>query len=302
MSLIDDFYLNKLKEKFALTDKAFQKLFHGIIKAHTLGVTPAEVPTLIIIGAQPGAGKTELQKHAELKLSKNAVLCNADNFRDVHPFSKDIKQFHPDDYASLTAEYAQRWNDELCKYCLDHKLNYILETTFRSGDQLNATISHAKQNGYQVDIFLLAVHERLSRLGIQYRYEEALAATGFGRKVSLYDHDIRYMSIPFALRRVQNAGLYDNLDIFCRSVVVSGIDNVEGVNLVAHNPADPLKVYQEELVRAWPDKLKIHFEQRRSEVLTMMTSRKASVKEIEQFKRSVGLTTSLGLKRKGPRL
>lgn len=292
MSTIEEILLKKLRQQYALTEEVFNIILRKIIKRYTYGTTPVDSPALIILGAQPGAGKTELQKEAELKLFKNAVICNADNFRDFHPSALEIKKNHPIQYPDITAEYAQRWNDELCKHCLANHLNYILETTFRSGDQLNETIKTARLNGYWIEIHLLAVNARLSRLGIHYRYEQMLAATGFGRRVSRRDHDLRFDAIPYALKKVQDAQLYDDIRIYGRTVVIEGASKVDGVNLIAHNPQNPLAIYKGEIDRLWPDKLKLYFGEKCDEVLNLMKNRNAPVKEIDEFRNDVGLKKS----------
>ena len=285
----EEILLRILKQQYALSEDQSKAIIAKIINDYTRRSLPSSHPTLVILGAQPGAGKTELQEIAELKLLKNAVVCNADNFRDYHPLAFKIKKEHPKEYPAITVEYAHQWNDQLCRYCIEHKLNYILETTFRAGDQLNETIKNAKAKGYQVDINLLAVNARLSRLGIHSRYEQMQAKTGLGRMVSRHDHDLRFDAIPYALKKVQGAKFYDNIYIYARSVVIEGTGNTEGVNLIAHNPDNPLAIYSEEIGRAWPEKLKLYFEQKYNEVLNLMKNRNAPVKEIEEFSNNVGI-------------
>jgi predicted ABC-type ATPase len=281
--------LSFLIEKYALSEDEFNDIFKTIIRIYTAGILPVNNPTVIILGAQPGAGKTELQGEAELRLLNNAVICNADNFRDFHPLFKEIKRYYEDEYPIITANCAQRWNDMLCLYCQEHKLNYILETTFSSGDRLNQTISEIKKAGYQVDIKLLAVDPHLSRLGIHLRYEDMLSKTTIGRKVSRMAHDSRFEAIPDAIKSVQSSQLYDNLYLYARSIVIEGTEHIDGVTLIAHNPIDPLAVYLEELKRPWSERAKLNFENRCNKVLLLMEQRNAPIKEINSFKENVGL-------------
>lgn len=74
----------------------------------------------------------------------------------------EIKSRFENHYPSLTAKYAQDWNNGLRAYCEANMLNYILETTFSSGPTMNKTIDELQQKGYRVEIKLLAVHPRLS--------------------------------------------------------------------------------------------------------------------------------------------
>lgn len=81
-------------------------------------------------------------------------------------------------------------------------MNYILETTFSSGERLNETILELKNNGYKVDIMLLAVSPKLSLLGTYVRYEESMQELGLGRKVSKEAHDSRFNAIPATIEAV----------------------------------------------------------------------------------------------------
>lgn len=72
-----------------------------------LGKTRSVVPVVVIIGAQPGAGKTQLEDLAQKELGGNVVNCNADLFRDFHPRGEEIKHKFEAYYPELTSGYAQ---------------------------------------------------------------------------------------------------------------------------------------------------------------------------------------------------
>lgn len=289
--------LNILKKHYAISDDRFLKILTVIILQLTDGYVPVKTPKVIILGAQPGAGKSQLQKASEDMLGRNAVVCNADNLRDFHPLALEIKSKYPEHYPELTAVYAQRWNDLLASYCREKKLNYILETTFSSGERLNSTIAQLKQHDYQVDIMLLAVSPRLSLLGTYMRYEDNIRATGLGRAVSKEAHDSRYHAIPATIEAITKNPLYDNIYIYSRSIVLEYTDLVEGVTLVAHNPASVLKVYREEIDRPWSDRLKEYFKKSCNDVFTMMRNRSAHPREIERFRSELNIVMPSSPKR-----
>lgn len=279
-----------LKNCYKISESIFERTLRVIIEQFTYGCFPETAPTAIITGAQPGAGKTELQKVAEGKLNGNVVVCNADNFRDFHPLSHEIKLRYPEQYPELTAGYAQKWNNLLCKYCRDNTLNYILETTFSSGERLNGTIQELKDNGYTVDIMLLAVNPRLSLLGTYMRYEDSIEKNGLGRKVSKEAHDSRFNAIADTIRAISDPKLFDNIYIYSRSIVLEYTDLIEGVTLVAHNPKDILKIYTEEIQNSWREKLIEYFKKSSIDVLKKMNKRGAPRSEIDLFKKELGLT------------
>ncbi|OJV55343.1 MAG: hypothetical protein BGO31_20655 [Bacteroidetes bacterium 43-16] len=282
--------LETLRELYRLSESDFSTIFEIITEEVAKGYLPSQTPTAIILGAQPGAGKTELQKSAERLLGNNAVICNADNLRDFHPLSKEIKTKHPEVYPELTAEYAQMWNNLLCKYCRENKLNYILETTFSSGERLNETILELKNNGYKVDIMLLAVSPKLSLLGTYIRYEESLQELGLGRKVSKVAHDSRFNAIPTTIEAISLKRFFDNISIYSRSIVLEYTSLVEGVTLVAHNPIDVMAIYREEVERPWSPKFKEYYKSTYFNIIRMMEQRSAPKIEIDLFKKECGTT------------
>lgn len=290
MSSMSEFLFSIAKKRYQLSEEEYAETLSDIIEDFTYGIDPVSNPSVIILGAQPGAGKTELQKEAEYRLLKNAVICNADNLRDYHPKAQEIKKQFPEQYPEVTAIYAQSWNDSLCRYCEDKKLNYILETTFSSGDRLAETIKNIREKGFNVDIMLLAVDPRLSLLGTHLRYEHSVATTGVGRQVSKQAHDIRFAAIPKTIKSINTPVHYNNLYLYARSIVLQHTDLVEGISLVAHNPVNLQKAYQEEISRKWPEKLTEYFNRKCEYVTELMERRKALNTELYAFRENMGIS------------
>ena len=150
-------------------------------------------------------------------LCGNAVLCNADHFRVFHPKHTDIINEPAEYYPEITAPYAIRWNNMLRAYCEKNRLNYILETTFSSGQAMNVTLHDIQKIGYEVTIMILAVHSDISFLNTLSRYEDMLAKASFGRMVGKIPHDERYNAIENTLNLVQDKKLYNHINIYGRA-------------------------------------------------------------------------------------
>lgn len=282
-----------LLKKYELPDKQIQQIQNHIIKTETYNKSSVDFPKTIILGAQPGSGKTELQKIAEQDLKYNVVICNPDNFRDFHPMVIEIKKNHEKLYPELTAKYAHRWNLGLQKHCRQNKLNYILETAFKDGQQLNQTISAIKTHDFNVDIMLLAVNTKLSIVGIHARFEDQKNRKDFGRSVSLTDHDMRYNAIPLALKEVTDAALFDNISIYGRNIFVDGNNYKSGVHLIAKNPSGKFSVadiFLKERNRALTYKELSFLNIEIKNVVSLMEKRNAGVPDINSFKESLGIS------------
>lgn len=279
--------LDTLKKLYKLSPSDFEDIQQDIIDIYTHSISKIRNPTVIILGAQPGAGKTELEKQARTELFDNVVTCNADLFRDFHPHANLIRAKHPSYYPELTAGYAQAWNKGLRDYCEAHKLSYILETTFSSGELMNQTIGQLKELGYRIELKLLAVHPKLSLLGTQVRYESMLAVEGSGRQVSISAHEERFVNLPKTLGLVQQERLYDEICIYGRNIASDQNSITEGIHLIAKNPDDPLSVFRAEIEKEWPVKMVVYFDQWLEQVIDMKISRKSSAEEIKEFVQSL---------------
>ncbi|MFC6100773.1 zeta toxin family protein [Olivibacter domesticus] len=290
--------LEGLKNVYAISEARSNAILEQILRKFTYKKSAAASPKAIMIGGQPGSGKTELEKLAKIELLNNAVICNVDHMRDFHPLAAEIQQYHPQEYGAITNDIAHHWNKELCKYCRRENLNYIIETTFKGGQGLNDTIQATKDAGFQVDIKLLAVNPKLSKLGIYLRFESMMELYGRGRTVPIDVHDTMFQAIPHSIQKVKEAELYNNFSIYARSVVLEGTHLKNGVTLVAHNPHNPRAAYQAEIDRCWPPKLERHFAATCRKVLSLMDKRNAPEEEKEVVKNSLGISELSGIKSK----
>ncbi|HEY8781958.1 MAG TPA: zeta toxin family protein [Mucilaginibacter sp.] len=277
-------YTESLKKLYTISDQEFREIQQDIITDLTVGKKPSDSPIVIILGGQPGAGKTELERIARTELGGDIIVCNADLFRDYHPNAEEIKNRYEAYYPEITAKYAQDWNNGLRAYCEATRMNYILETTFSSGTTMNKTIDELQQKGYRVEIKLLAVHPRISLLGTHIRFEEMKAKEKTGRLVGKEAHDSRYNLIAPTLFMVQSTSKYNKLQIYGRTIEAVEGSYKEGVHLAVTNPPNAVQLYQEEIDRKWTTNLKLYFDERVQMVIDLKQARNAPEKEIKTFK------------------
>lgn len=265
----------------------------------TIGKHAADSPVVVILGGQPGAGKTELERITRAELGGNVVNCNADIFRDFHPQAEEIKPRFEEYYPQITAPFAQEWNKGLREYCEANRLNYILETTFSSGQKMNETIAGLQQKGYRVEIKLLAVHPKLSLLSTHVRFEDMRLKENTGRLVGKEAHDSRYYMLAPTLFVVQRAELYNKLQLYGRSITMDGNTYQQGVSLIGTNPLNGIQLLQDEIDRKWTPEVKAFFDDRVHYVIDLKTQRYAPQQEITAFRNEMksGYPTQLELQK-----
>jgi len=273
--------LEELEKVYHLNDKQNEAIGKIIIENFTAGVTPVESPVAIILGGQPGSGKSELITQAQALTGKNAVICNADDYRDYHPKSDEIKAKYEEFYPDLTVKYSQPWNNLLKGYCEENRLNFILETTFSSGQAMNNTIRELKAKGYAVYLMVLSVNKRLSFLGTRLRFEGMKAQYGYGRLVDKDIHDAKYEQVIATLEVVQGAGLYDKLFIYGRAgrQKVKGMHN--GLIKISENGLTPVIDYMNEREKEWSDNDLRFFNDDVLYLIRLMVDRKADYRDLK---------------------
>ena len=274
--------VKKLHTEYQLDQRQFELITQDIIEQNTTGIHAEAQPKVVILGGQPGSGKGELTHFAVEFLKGNTVICNADDYRDHHPKSDEIKSLHEEHYPEVTVVYSHQWNRLLMEYCISEKLNFVLETTFSSGEGMNQTIAMLKDAGYQVYLKIIAVNKLLSFMSTRLRYENMKADFGFGRLVDPAAHDDKYYKVEQTLRIVQEKKAYDGLFIYARAgrQMVKGKRN--GMVLMAENSNDPMEVYLSERDRKWSDNDRSYFMLDLLGLIRMMVDRKASNKQLKE--------------------
>ena len=228
-----------------------------------------------------------MERITRAELGGNVVNCNADIFRDFHPQAEEIKQRFKEYYPQITAPFAQEWNKGLREYCEANRLNYILETTFSSGQKMNETIANLQQKGYRVEIKLLAVHPKLSLLSTHVRFEDMRLKENTGRLVGKEAHDSRYYMLAPTLFVVQGAALYNKLQLYGRSITMDGNNYQQGVSLIGTNPPNSVQLLQEEIDRKWTAEVKAFFDDRVHYVIDLKTQRNAPKQEITALRNEI---------------
>lgn len=85
-------------------------------------VQAVEKPLAILLGGQPGAGKSFGTLQMSRKLDFNLLIINGDEFRPYHQFYHEIYQQYGKESAKYTAEFTGKW----CRRSEMKRLNSVL--------------------------------------------------------------------------------------------------------------------------------------------------------------------------------
>lgn len=192
------------------------------------GFKKSSRPTLILLGGQPGAGKSTLHaavaKHFE---DAPPVTIEGDHFREFHPQFTQLATGDPYTMATHTADLAGGMSRRVMQHAVAHRSNIVFETTLRQPDAVSGMVEKFRSNGYAVQVFAIAVKREFSELGIQHRFEMLMRDLR-GRYTLTEVHDAAYMNVPVSLDRLQKEGRIDALHLFSRDQQLYQNFNIDG--------------------------------------------------------------------------
>ena len=194
--------LGSLVEKYKISDEQTRKIFERFILPELKYFTPSDAPTSVIVGAQPGAGKSQVLNLLKREFLNNIVICNADDYRKFHPDAVEISSLYEQQFPDITTGLAQQLNLMLRNECKSRGFNFAMEITLRDGAGANATIQGIKNSGFKCHLDIMAVNEKWSRLGTIERLESQRITEKFGRVVPVEVHDDRYHAMPGAVQQI----------------------------------------------------------------------------------------------------
>ncbi|MGA3539014.1 zeta toxin family protein [Micromonosporaceae bacterium DT194] len=190
--------------KYLLSAEQADEIFHRhVVPTMLAGAVPQEEPFVIVLTAQPGAGKSTLGRDIREEFSEQArpVIVDVDAFRPFYPnYAKINEDFGLAAGQEITQEDARRWFGQALTYLAEHRVNVIAEHGLRDRTVTDDLLSRfAQESGgrppYRVEVAYLATPAAQSRLGILARYQTGLEHAGFGRYVSEELHDARYQHV-----------------------------------------------------------------------------------------------------------
>lgn len=205
-----------LQDKYKLPENIHNIILEQLKKDTFRNKTPVKNPQIYILGGQPGAGKSILTQKALLSSDdNNFVSINGDEFRTLHPQAREIFQHYNKDFTQMTDADTRLWTSEIFEEAIKNRYNIIFEGTMRT-NQICHTIARLQNEGYQINIFAMAVPEIKSRISIYSRYQEQLDHYPIARFTSKVSHDTAYSGMLDTLKEIEEKHLYDTLTVFNR--------------------------------------------------------------------------------------
>ncbi|MBM7167555.1 zeta toxin family protein [Streptomyces sp. G44] len=203
-----------------------------ILPAATASAVRQTRPVVVIVGGQPGAGKTKVADLVQAALNQRggAVRIGRDLFKAAHrhyaaALAADVRtagaRVRPD---------TSRWQSAVEEYVRDHSLDAVVESALADADDFRTSSAAYRRSRHRIEVVALATAEAWSQLGILDRFlTEATTGAG-GRYVSWANHGACAEGMLATLAVIEAEQLADRITVVTReSTVLYDNELVDGV-------------------------------------------------------------------------
>ncbi|MEY9210560.1 zeta toxin family protein (plasmid) [Thermobifida halotolerans] len=205
---LDDETLDRIfdREEFNVRDQVFEGYPEGI-----------EQPTLVLIGGQPGAGKSHAIQSILRSHPDELVPLSGDDLRPFHPDFEVLSRDHPWLMPNATAQASGAWVRRCLNYALEKRHSLLFEGVFRDPLTVVQTADRFANANYRVEVVGLAVPYRESLLATLGRYLHPSGSEAAPRWTPTSAHDNAYRMIPSTLQAAEDSPSPDVLRVTNRN-------------------------------------------------------------------------------------
>ena len=210
--------IQELVDMYTLSPEQFENYKKDVIMMLTTGVQPAQEgkQTLMIVGGQPGAGKSRLAKMIEEELKKNAVRVDFDQLRLMHPYYQTVCASYPDIVHRILQYDTNDVKKEAFKFLIENGYNVIYEGALRVTQGFVEFAKQFKENEYNIKLNIMAVPELESYGSTFFRYAVELMTEGSPRWVEKELHDASYEGVVETVNAFEKEKISDEIRVFVR--------------------------------------------------------------------------------------
>lgn len=193
-----------------LDDQVLERTYHEFIRdVFFEGASSTAQPRLVMVGGQPGAGKTRTCVAAAQELDAagtGVAFINGDELRRFHPHYEALVQADSATAADKTGADVGWWVRRGIAEAAASSFNTVLETTLRQPAAVTRTVGEFASRGFRVELRVVLVHPEVSLLGIYQRYADGLHGTNPLPRFTLpHYHDDALAQMPHTLAAVASS-------------------------------------------------------------------------------------------------
>lgn len=203
-----------------LDDFTLRRIFVEDVRRRVfLTGSPSATPRAVLVGAQPGAGKTQVVAAAATGIP-GGVRIVGDDLRRFHPEFVELMATDPLAMPGRTAQASGRWVEMCLQEAAQERVSCVVESTFRSARVGLATAGMLREAGFTVEVRAVAVPPAVSRLGTVQRYAAQLQDKGAGRWTPSAAHEQAVAGMAGTVSQLVAAGVVDRVQVVARDTRV----------------------------------------------------------------------------------
>lgn len=209
----------EIMKKYKLSKMKHEEIYNHVHFLVLGRVKPVKKPTAIIVGGQSGSGKSFLVGYSKkIFKSKNICIVSADEFMPLHPKMREIALIYPMMLPQIIEQDRGDWVNRLLSEVIDKKYNFIFEITLKN-DRIVKRIIELKEKRFKVIIRIMAVPFLESLISIHERYLEQVKIRGWGRIISIENHNLAYKNMPQIVDYIEKNNLADIIEVYKRGTI-----------------------------------------------------------------------------------
>ncbi|GGT54519.1 ATP/GTP-binding protein [Streptomyces kurssanovii] len=203
-------------------DESSDVLSRVILPAWTKGAARQDRPVVVIVGGQPGAGKTQVADLVEAVLDRRggAVRISSDLYKAAHQHYAQLLAVDVRTAGVKIRPDTRRWQAAVEEYVRIHGFDAVVESALADAAEFRTSAAAYRQAGSRIEVVALARPQALSQLGILDRFvSEAISGAG-GRYVSWENHDSCAKEMLTTLAVIEAEQLADRITVVRRDGTV----------------------------------------------------------------------------------
>ncbi|MFG2220491.1 zeta toxin family protein [Streptomyces sp. NPDC048685] len=193
-----------------------------ILPEATRSAVPQDRPVVVIVGGQPGAGKTELADLVQAALGHRggAVRVCRDLYKSAH---REYAAFLAADVRTAGIKVrpdTSLWQAQVEERVRAGRFDAVVESALADASEFRASSVAYRRSGHRIEIVVVATGEAWSQLGILDRLLTG-AASGEGARYVAWDNlDTCVAQLPKTLAVIEAERLADRITVVRRDVTV----------------------------------------------------------------------------------
>ena len=234
-----------MNELYKLSATEHEKILKKIMDEEFKSAKRFDCPKAFIIGGQPGSGKsTFINKLINSGEAEQSIVIDVDKYRLYHPKINEIYSKYPDDVASITNQDARYWTQHIFATAIENRNNIIFEGIMRS-NQICHTIKRMYDQGYEVNIYIMATNFYESKLDVYSRFAQAIQSGEIPRYTHPEVHDKSYAKMLLTLQQIENDGCFHNISVHTRD------KEIYSASILQKDKTDIVKIVSDFREKLW---------------------------------------------------